>query len=448
MKIFFVYMPNFLRKKRNFMIYKKYKYIFFEQKGILYKMKRLKNKLNKKSYSLFNKIDKIVRFESFLNNESFEYKKKYIEESFILENPNKTFKLTQKTVNAIYQDLIIENLQNQVKFFKGDIYLITDYWRKIGKLNINEFALVIESFTNYRLTFKNALSIMKDIVLILTIDDLDSEVIQLKEHYIRKGIIYVGKYLDSIPRFTIDKIYTNKKINRLDFINIDNELIKLCDGDIEKKEFLIENLATIFITDFKIKKSFNSFIKINNNFTFLKILSKTFDDSNFINLKDIKPHTKEDDYLSILYSSIIVAETKKYTKEVINISKKYENFDLDIKESEYFAFFNFLINKAMQILQREPIHLIYKENKKVDTKNEIKDYLLERKDDILYYSVKKVRDDYEKFCIENNLKPLSKTDFNDSIANILSLKQATTWSSILKDIPKLQTKRTYAWLPK
>lgn len=411
-------------------------------------MKRLKNKLNKKSYSLFNKIDKIVRFESFLNNESFENKKKYIEESFILENPNKTFKLTQKTVNTIYQDLIIENLQNQVKFFKGDIYLITDYWRKIGKLNINEFALVIESFTNYRLTFKNALSIMKDIVLILTIDDLDSEVIQLKEHYIRKGIIYVGKYLDSIPRFTIDKIYANKKINRLDFINIDNELIKLCDGDIEKKEFLIENLATIFITDFKIKKSFNSFIKINNNFTFLKILSKTFDDSNFINLKDIKPHTKEDDYLSILYSSIIVAETKKNTKEVINISKKYENFDLDIKESEYFAFFNFLINKAMQILQREPIHLIYKENKKVDTKNEIKDYLLERKDDILYYSVKKVRDDYEKFCIENNLRPLSKTDFNDSIANILSLKQATTWSSILKDIPKLQTKRTYAWLPK
>lgn len=411
-------------------------------------MKRLKNKLNKKSYSLFNKIDKIVRFESFLNNESFENKKKCIEESFILENPNKTFKLTQKTINAIYQDLIIENLQNQVKFFKGDIYLITDYWRKIGKLNINEFALVIESFTNYRLTFKNALSIMKDIVLILTIDELDSEVIQLKEHYIRKGIIYVGKYLDSIPRFTIDKIYANKKINRLDFINIDNELIKLCDGDIEKKEFLIENLATIFITDFKIKKSFNSFIKINNNFTFLKILSKTFDDSNFINLKDIKPHTKEDDYLSILYSSIIVAETKKNTKEVINISKKYENFDLDIKESEYFAFFNFLINKAMQILQREPIHLIYKENKKVDTKNEIKDYLLERKDDILYYSVKKVRDDYEKFCIENNLKPLNKTDFNDSITNILSLKQATTWSSILKDMPKLQTKRTYAWLPK
>lgn len=411
-------------------------------------MKRLKNKLNKKSYSLFNKIDKIVRFESFLNNESFENKKKYIEESFILENPNKTFKLTQKTMNAIYQDLIIENLQNQVKFFKGDIYLITDYWRKIGKLNMNEFALVIESFTNYRLTFKNALSIMKDIVLILTIDDLDSEVIQLKEHYIRKGIIYVGKYLDSIPRFTIDKIYANKKINRLDFVNIDNELIKLCDGDIEKKEFLIENLATIFITDFKIKKSFNSFIKINNNFTFLKILSKTFDDSNFINLKDIKPHTKEDDYLSILYSSIIVAEAKRNTKEVINISKKYENFDLDIKESEYFAFFNFLINKAMQILQREPIHLIYKENKKVDTKNEIKDYLLERKDDILYYSVKKVRDDYEKFCIENNLKPLSKTDFNDSISNILSLKQATTWSSILKDTPKLKTKRTYAWLPK
>lgn len=411
-------------------------------------MKRLKNKLNKKSYSLFNKIDKIVRFESFLNNESFENKKKCIEESFILENPNKTFKLTQKTVNAIYQDLIIENLQNQVKFFKGDIYLITDYWRKIGKLNINEFALVIESFTNYRLTFKNALSIMKDIVLILTIDDLDSEVIQLKEHYIRKSIIYVGKYLDSIPRFTIDKIYANKKINRLDFINIDNELIKLCDGDIEKKEFLIENLATIFITDFKIKKSFNSFIKINNNFTFLKILSKTFDDSNFINLKDIKPHTKEDDYLSILYSSIIIAETKKNTKEVINISKKYENFDLDIKESEYFAFFNFLINKAMQILQREPIHLIYKENKKVDTKNEMKDYLLERKDDILYYSVKKVRDDYEKFCIENNLKPLNKTDFNDSISNILSLKQATTWSSILKDTPKLKTKRTYAWLPK
>ncbi len=411
-------------------------------------MKKLKNKLNKKSYSLFNKIDKIVRFESFLNNESFENKKKYIEESFILENPNKTFKLTQKTINAIYQDLIIENLQNQVKFFKGDIYLITDYWRKIGKLNINEFALVIESFTNYRLTFKNALSIMKDIVLVLTIDDLDSEVIQLKEHYIRKGIIYVGKYLDSIPRFTIDKIYANKKINRLDFINIDNELIKLCDGDIEKKEFLIENLATIFITDFKIKKSFNSFIKINNNFTFLKILSKTFDDSNFINLKDIKPHTKEDDYLSILYSSVIVAETKKNTKEIINISKKYENFDLDIKESEYFAFFNFLLNKAMQILQREPIHLIYKENKKVDTKNEIKDYLLERKDDILYYSVKKVRDDYEKFCIENNLKPLNKTDFNDSITNILSLKQATTWSSILKDMPKLQTKRTYAWLPK
>lgn len=411
-------------------------------------MKRLKNKLNKKSYSLFNKIDKIVRFDSFLNNESFENKKKYIEESFILENPNKTFKLTQKTINAIYQDLIIENLQNQVKFYKGDIYLITDFWRKIGKLNINEFALVIESFTNYRLTFKNALSIMKDIVLILTIDDLDSEVIQLKEHYIRKGIIYVGKYLDSIPRFTIDKIYANKKINRLDFVNIDNELIKLCDNDIEKKEFLIENLATIFITDFKIKKSFNSFIKINNNFTFLKILSKTFDDSNFINLKDIKPHIKEDDYLSILYSSIIVAEAKRNTKEVINISKKYENFDLDIKESEYFAFFNFLINKAMQILQREPIHLIYKENKKVDTKNEIKDYLLERKDDILYYSVKKVRDDYEKFCIENNLKPLSKTDFNDSISNILSLKQATTWSSILKDMPKLQTKRTYAWLPK
>lgn len=411
-------------------------------------MKRLKNKLNKKSYSLFNKIDKIVRFDSFLNNESFENKKKYIEESFILENPNETFKLTQKTINAIYQDLIIENLQNQVKFYKGDIYLITDFWRKIGKLNINEFALVIESFTNYRLTFKNALSIMKDIVLILTIDDLDSEVIQLKEHYIRKGIIYVGKYLDSIPRFTIDKIYANKKINRLDFVNIDNELIKLCDNDIEKKEFLIENLATIFITDFKIKKSFNSFIKINNNFTFLKILSKTFDDSNFINLKDIKPHTKEDDYLSILYSSIIVAEAKRNNKEVINISKKYENFDLDIKESEYFAFFNFLINKAMQILQREPIHLIYKENKKVDTKNEIKDYLLERKDDILYYSVKKVRDDYEKFCIENNLKPLNKTDFNDSISNILSLKQATTWSSILKDMPKLQTKRTYAWLPK
>lgn len=411
-------------------------------------MKRLKNKLNKKSYSLFNKIDKIVRFDSFLNNESFENKKKYIEESFILENPNKTFKLTQKNINAIYQDLIIENLQNQVKFYKGDVYLITDFWKKIGKLNINEFALVIESFTNYRLTFKNALSIMKDIVLILTIDDLDSEVIQLKEHYIRKGIIYVGKYLDSIPRFTIDKIYANKKINHLDFVNIDNELIKLCDDDIEKKEFLIENLATIFITDFKIKKSFNSFIKINNNFTFLKILSKTFDDSNFINLKDIKPHIKEDDYLSILYSSIIVAEAKRNTKEVINISKKYENFDLDIKESEYFAFFNFLINKAMQILQREPIHLIYKENKKVDTKNEIKDYLLERKDDILYYSVKKVRDDYEKFCIENNLKPLSKTDFNDSISNILSLKQATTWSSILKDMPKLQTKRTYAWLPK
>lgn len=411
-------------------------------------MKRLKNKLNKKSYSLFNKIDKIVRFDSFLNNESFENKKKYIEESFILENPNKTFKLTQKTINAIYQDLIIENLQNQVKFFKGDIYLITDFWKKIGKLNINEFALVIESFTNYRLTFKNALSIMKDIVLILTINDLDSEVIQLKEHYIRKGIIHIGKYLDSIPRFTIDKIYANKKINRLDFVNIDNELIKLCDDDIEKKEFLIENLATIFITDFKIKKSFNSFIKINNNFTFLKILSKTFDDSNFINLKDIKPHTKEDDYLSILYSSIIVAEAKRNNKEVINISKKYENFDLDIKESEYFAFFNFLINKAMQILQREPIRLIYKENKKVDTKNEIKDYLLERKDDILYYSVKKVRDDYEKFCIENNLKPLSKTDFNDSITNILSLKQATTWSSILKDMPKLQTKRTYAWLPK
>lgn len=411
-------------------------------------MKRLKNKLNKKSYSLFNKIDKIVRFDSFLNNESFENKKKYIEESFILENPNKTFKLTQKTINAIYQDLIIENLQNQVKFYKGDIYLITDFWRNIGKLNINEFALVIESFTNYRLTFKNALSIMKDIVLILTIEDLDSEVIQLKEHYMRKGIIYVGKYLDSMPRFTIDKIYANKKINHLDFVNIDNELIKLCDGDIEKKEFLIENLATIFITDFKIKKSFNSFIKINNNFTFLKILSKTFDDSNFINLKDIKPHTKEDDYLSILYSSIIVAEAKRNTKEVINISKKYENFDLDIKESEYFAFFNFLINKAMQILQREPIRLIYKENKKVDTKNEIKDYLLERKDDILYYSVKKVRDDYEKFCIENNLKPLNKTDFNDSISNILSLKQATTWSSILKDTPKLKTKRTYAWLPK
>lgn len=150
-------------------------------------MKRLKNKLNKKSYSLFNKIDKIVRFDSFLNNESFENKKKYIEESFILENPNKTFKLTQKTINAIYQDLIIENLQNQVKFYKGDI---------------------------------------------------------------------------------------------------------------------------------------------------------------------------------------------------------------------------------------------------------------------LYYSVKKVRDDYEKFCIENNLKPLNKTDFNDSISNILSLKQATTWSSILKDTPKLKTKRTYAWLPK
>lgn len=411
-------------------------------------MKRLKNKLNKKSYSLFNKIDKIVRFDSFLNNESFENKKKYMEENFILENPNKTFKLTQKTINAIYQDLIIENLQNQVKFYKGDIYLITDFWRKIGRLNINEFALVIESFANYRLTFKNALSIMKDIVLILTIDELDSEVIQLKEHYIRKGIIYVGKYLDSIPRFTIDKIYANKKINRLDFVNIDNELIKLCDNDIEKKEFLIENLATIFITDFKIKKSFNSFIKINNNFTFLKILSKTFDDSNFINLKDIKPHTKEDDYLSILYSSIIVAEAKRNTKEVINISKKYENFDLDIKESEYFAFFNFLINKAMQILQREPIRLIYKENKKLDTKNEIKDYLLERKDDILYYSVKKVRDDYEKFCIENNLKPLSKTDFNDSISNILSLKQATTWSSILKDTPKLKTKRTYAWLSK
>jgi hypothetical protein len=407
-------------------------------------MKELQKKLGKKSYSLFSKINKIIKFKSFLNIDSFDKKKDELNESFKKEN--KIFKLTQKNINFIYESLLLENLQNQIKVYKNHIYLMTDLWYDMGKLNINDFALVVEYFGSFNISYKNAQSILKNVINILTVDELDINVIQLLNCYIENGNLKYGKFLDGIPRFNINKIFLNKKITESDFPNINAELEKLCDNNLDTKEFLLENLATIFITDFKIKNSFNSFIKINNNKTFLNILARTFEDENLVKLKDVSLKNIPNDYISILYSSVIVSENKKTTREVININKKYDSDLNNIIDDEYFLFFNFLMNKSLEILQRNPIILINKSNKQVDTNNNLESYLKKNKNQILYYSVKKVRDDYEKYCKVNKIVPLSKTDFNKMIMNILNLKQITTWSSLIKDI-NLKTKRTYAWLP-
>lgn len=410
-------------------------------------MKGLQKKLNKKAYTLFNNLNKYIKFNSFINKDCFNKELDNLKKSF--EEESKDFKLTQKNINLIYENLLIENFQNQIKIYNNHIYIMKNVWTDLGRLNLNDFSLVLEYFSGFTLSLKNAKSILKNVIDIMTIYELDDSVMQLNNCYIEDGNLKYGKYLDGIPKFNIDKIFLNKNIKEKDFPNISNELNLLCNNDLDMKEFLLENLATIFITNFEIKNSFNSFIKINNNKTFLKILANTFGDENLINLKDLKVKDKneiDNTYLSALYSSVIVSSNKKTNKQVININKSYHSDLNDISDNEYFLFFNFLLNKSLQILQRNPISLINKSNAKNDTFDSLKNYLFENKDNILYFSVKKVREDYEIYCKVNKIKSFNKSEFNLAISNVLNLKQATTWSNLLKD-KGLKTKRTYAWLP-
>lgn len=117
-----------------------------------------------------------------------------------------------------------------------------------------------------------------------------------------------------------------------------------------------------------------------------------------------------------------------------------EWFNKLYSEEECQAFFNLCIQRMKIIMENfhkgvnmeipksisDSKEALAKEN------NNVLEFIEENGNSIEFYSVKEVRKNYELWCEENDLNPLGKTKFNETIENKLNLIRKTVKGNILK----------------
>lgn len=117
-----------------------------------------------------------------------------------------------------------------------------------------------------------------------------------------------------------------------------------------------------------------------------------------------------------------------------------EWFNKLYSEEECQAFFNLCIQR-MEIIMKNfykgnnikiPKSIIDSKEVLAKENNNVLEFIEENKDSIAFHSVKEIRMKYELWCEENDLNPLGKTKFNETIENKLNLIRKTVKGNILK----------------
>lgn len=111
-------------------------------------------------------------------------------------------------------------------------------------------------------------------------------------------------------------------------------------------------------------------------------------------------------------------------------------------DEECQAFFNLCIKRMEKIMDdfnkgidiKIPSKIIDSKTILAKENNNVLEFIEENKDNIEFYSVKEVRNNYELWCDKNDLNPLGKTKFNETIENRLGLIRRTLKGNMLKGI--------------